>query len=136
MLVKILTIAFPVLLFLFKYILPIIAEAAYSDKSINISKVIEELLEFPLDMMFIAISYIVPKIIEALSLDAQAQNGQSVLHYLTISLVMLLLLPFLVFCAKLAVKWHYQKRNCLRNILCIILYGISIICIAVSLFLY
>ncbi|MBD5160900.1 MAG: hypothetical protein HDT14_02560 [Oscillibacter sp.] len=144
MIAKVLVIIFPILLFAFKYVLPIIAEAAYSKEKPNYIKLLEELFEFPLDIIFIAISYIIPKIIEILNLLAAktlenqdiSQYVVEVMFYFGISIFMLFLLPFLVFLVKLAINYHHQNDQKARNILVGILYVISIACIAFSLFLY
>ena len=138
--IELFAIAFPMLLFLFKYILPIIAEACFSNQEISITKLCEEFIQFPIDMMFIAISYIIPKIIQVISLASEVESSdfpvQSLLLYCGIGFIMLLLLPFLVFVSKLAVKRHYQKKKLSCNVIAIILYIVSILCIICSLFLF
>lgn len=136
--IKILAGIFPGLLFLFKYLLPALAEAVIPDKEFNMEQIKLELLQFPLDMMFVAISYVIPKIIEILNTAGVAKGEilQEVIIYFAICIIMLFLLPFLVFLSKLCVKWHYQGKNRDRNILGVILYIISIGCIAISMFIY
>lgn len=144
--IKILAIAFPILLFLFKYLLPILAEDAMSERDLNTEKIKQEILQFPLDLMFIAISYVIPKIIEILRLPvvakctvqqvAQKSNSQEVIIYFVICLIMLFLLPFFVFLVKLCIKWHSQERMRKRNILVLFLYIIPIICIVISMFIF
>ena len=134
MIINILAIVFPVLLFVFKYILPFLAQAAMSEQEINFTEIIEEILQFPLDLMFIAISYNIPKVINALTLEEELEQKSALIRYCTISLFMLLVLPFFVFLAKLAIKMHYKRNMCGRNIIEVCLYVISVACIILSLF--
>lgn len=136
--IKILAGIFPVLLFLSKYLLPALAEAVIPEKEFNMEQIKLELLQFPLDMMFVAISYVIPKIIEILNPTGIAEGEilQEVIIYFVICIIMLFLLPFLVFLSKLSVKWHYQQKYRERNILAGSLYIISIGCIAISMFIY
>lgn len=144
--IKMLAGIFPVLLFLFKYLLPALAEAIIPDKEFNMEQIKLELLQFPVDIMFVAISYVIPKVIEILNTAGKAKAAllvtvqgkilQEVIIYFVMCIIMLFLLPFLVFLSKLCVKWYYQEKKRKRNILVLILYIISFGCVAISLFIY
>ena len=55
--IKLLALACPVVLFVFKYLLPSFAEEAFSNKRRARGQAIIEFIHFPVDLLFVAISY-------------------------------------------------------------------------------
>lgn len=150
MIVKILALIFPALLFVFKYVLPSLAEAALTDKDFQKKKVKIELIHFPVDLLFVAISYTVPQIIEIKSklaaieetkndnleqyLIIHSQLNANLNRNLILSFAMLLLVSFCVFVTKLAEKHYYAKNIKKMRAIVIPLYIIVFVLIWVSLF--
>ena len=145
LIIKILALIFPILLFVFKYILPSIAEAVYNNTIREKEQVKIELIHFPVDLLFVAISYTIPKIVEVtteLSLldildEKNIQVYQGLINdlamYCAETVVALLVIPFAVFFTKIAENDYFKKRR--RWILHVVLwYFIAIVLIVVSLF--
>ena len=145
----------PILLFAFKNFLPIICERVFSDHTLNgvWSKTAEELLQFPVDLLFIAIGYTVPKIcdtIYAISslktndsieeaieiVELNTQYCQDLINYNMRCFIMLILLPIFVLFTKYAIKLGDEKKLLKQILLTTILYAFSIGAIIYSLFLY
>lgn len=122
LLVKVLALVFPTVLFVFKYILPSIAEAAYKNTKREKKQMKIELIHFPVDLLFVAISYTIPQIIEVtseLSLMGKADNidlnyyqdcWAAFILYFSLSILILLLVPFYVFGSKIAEKYYFSKN--------------------------
>lgn len=114
--IKILAVFFPVLLFLFKYILPWLAETVDNVPSGKRTKIKIELIQFPVDLMFVAIGYTIPQIIEIildLSLinDITNDYNQLIVELLKnclFAFLALLFIPFFVFGAKMAVNVFFS----------------------------
>ena len=123
MIIKVLALFFPVLLFVFKYILPSWAEGVYTNKKREKEQVKIEVLHFPVDLLFVAVGYTIPKIIEVTSQLATIDNLtqdlmdkyksliESVGGYCAESFFILMLVPFIVFATKFAETNYYRKRK-------------------------
>lgn len=146
MLAKKIALAFPFFLFIFKYILPSIAEAAYKKAKREKEQIKIELIHFPVDLLFVAIGYTIPQIIDISSkmssivMDKSSDIAmyQKLLSRLTfdfaLSIITLLLIPFYVFAAKLAEKYYFSKdKKCVFGIL-LVTYGVSILLIGLSIY--
>lgn len=122
LIVKLLALAFPVLLFIFKYILPSIAEAAFKNTKREKEQVKIELIHFPVDLLFVAISYTVPQLVEVitellaiwelkdLDINLCKELISNFVRYFSLSIFVLLLIPFYVFGTKVAEKWYFSKN--------------------------
>lgn len=122
LLIKVLALVFPIILFVFKYILPSIAEAAYKNTKREKKQMKIELIHFPVDLLFVAISYTIPRIIEVsseLSLMGKENNidlnyyqdcWMAFILYFSLSILLLLLVPFYVFGTKVAEKYYFSKN--------------------------
>ena len=144
----------PVLLFIFKYVFPMVCERVFSDRSCSGmgAKVIEELIQFPVDLLFISISYTAPKIIDTIyklsSLKTDSTNlsnqlvalnlqyTQNLINYCIRCFVMLILLPAFVILTKYAIKLGDEKKSVCQIIFTLFLYTVSILSVVYSLFLY
>lgn len=123
LIVKILALFFPILLFVFKYILPSWAEGAYTNKKREKEQAKIETIHFPVDLLFVAIGYTIPKIIEVTSQLAFMENitEDSVDEYRRLitcvgiycaeSFVILMVVPFFVFATKFAENNYYKKKK-------------------------
>lgn len=147
-------IALPVLLFVFKNFFPLVCERVFSDRSLRgvWAKTLEELLQFPVDLLFIAISYTAPKIIDtiyALSvlktdntiemdelINLNYQYSQNLMNYYVRCFVMLIMLPIFVLFTKYAIKLGDERKRGRQIFLTLFLYAISIGAVIYSLFLY
>lgn len=144
----------PILLFGFKNFLPIICERVFSDHSLHGIgvKTVEELIQFPVDLLFIAIGYTIPRIndtISAISLletndlleanelvSLNNQYCQNLINYGTRCFIMLVALPVFVLLTKYAIKLGDEQKHPQQILLTIVLYVFSIWAIVYSLFLY
>lgn len=124
--IKILALVFPALLFIFKYILPSLAEAALTNTDFLKKQAKVELIHFPVDLLFVAISYTIPQIIEIryriLAIEetkaidteqyliAYNQLSSSFNRYFILSIFILFLIPFYVFITKLTEKYYFGKK--------------------------
>lgn len=141
---KVLALAFPILLFIFKYILPSIAEAVYKKTEREKEQVKIELIHFPVDLLFIAISYTIPKIIELTSrlsllvklqpmdIDTYKELLSKCFINFSLSMFILLLIPFCVFVTKLVEKYYYSESNKWYKILFLVYFvAISLVCLSI-----
>jgi len=147
-------IVLPILLFLLKNFFPLVCERVFSDHNLRgvWEKTIEELLQFPVDLLFIAISYTAPKIIDtiyALSnlksdssisseklIELNYQYSQNLINYNVRCFVMLIMLPVFVLLTKLAIKLGDEQKQKQQIIVTLALYLISLGAVVYSLFLY
>lgn len=123
MAIKILALICPIVLFVFKYILPSLAEEAFSNKKRGRGQAKIEIIHFPVDLLFVAISYTIPKIIEVANLCTELEDqGENlttqykkiigeIVAYSAESIIILMLVPFFVFVTKFAENNYYQKRK-------------------------
>lgn len=121
--IEILALVFPVLLFLFKYVMPAWAEEVYTNKKREREQVKIEAIHFPVDLLFVAVSYTIPKIIEVTSqlavMDKLTEDMMSeyqrliqcILVYGAESFLCLLLVPFFVFLTKSAENNYFKKKR-------------------------
>ena len=145
LIIKVLALFFPVLLFVFKYILPSWAEGIYTNKKREREQVKIEALHFPVDLLFVAVGYTIPKIIEVTSQLATMENTtqdlmdeyrsliESVGVYCAESFLILMLVPFIVFATKFAATNYYRKKKrwIAQTIIC---YAIAVGLIWISIF--
>lgn len=123
MLIKVLALVCPVVLFVFKYILPSFAEEAFTNKKRARGQAKIELIHFPVDLLFVAISYTIPKIIEVANqfseMDNQTGNLTAeykeminrIVIYSAESIFIIMLVPFFVFITKFAENNYFQKKK-------------------------
>lgn len=134
MVVKILALFFPILLYVFKYILPSWAEGVYTNRKREKEQAKIELLHFPVDLLFVAVGYTIPKIIEVTSqlalmekitedLDEYRRLVTCVGIYCAESFAILMLVPFFVFAAKFAENNYYKgkKRWIVQTVSCYVI---------------
>lgn len=155
--IKSLMIAAPILLFLFKYILPSLAEKAYNNDSQEKEQIKIELLHFPVDLLFVSTSYAIPKIVEVVSalksyaakiktagtnaaIINQYQAGLSLAisklnRYFAISILSIILISFFVLITKVAEREYFSGNKRGYLIRTIILYIISAVMVIVSIYL-
>lgn len=144
----------PILLFGFKYFLPIICEKVFSDHSLQgiWAKTAEELIQFPVDLLFIAIGYTIPRISDTISaisslktndlleanelISLNNQYCQNLINYIIRCFIMLIALPVFVLLTKYAIKLGDEQKGPKQILLVIVLYALSVCAIVYSLFLY
>lgn len=140
--IKILAVFFPVLLFLFKYILPWLAETVDKVPSGKRTKIKVELIQFPVDLMFVAIGYTIPQIIEIIFDLSIINEIASDYNQLIIELFRnciftfsaLLVIPFFVFGSKMAMNSFFSKDKAKMISILAFLYLIAVISIWFSIF--
>lgn len=143
----------PILLFVFKDFFPELCELIFKYKSLKGlgANMHDKILLFPVDLLFIAISYTTPKVVEViaeLSListkftdDAQKFNHLNqyypkLLNYYLRCGIMFVILPFMVIFTKYAVLISDNNKKFGSVMYTIIHYVISITAVIYSLFLY
>lgn len=133
--VKILALFFPILLYVFKYILPSWAEGAYTNRKREKEQAKIELLHFPVDLLFVAVGYTIPKIIEVTSqlalmekiTEDLVEEYRRLVTYVGIycaeSFAILMLVPFFVFATKFAENNYYKgkKRWIVQTVSCYVI---------------
>lgn len=136
-LIKIMAVFFPILLFLFKYILPLTSEIAYDVPSGQKTQIEVELIQFPVDLLFVAIGYMIPQIIEVIvdlsHVDITQEQDLTNYHTLIYALgrncvytfILLLIIPFLVFMSKIALKKFFSVHKYQTFFIVLILYIIA-----------
>lgn len=136
-LIKILAVFFPILLFLFKYILPWTSEIAHDIPSGQKTQILVELIQFPVDLLFVAIGYMIPQIIEVIfdlsHIDVAQEKDLTNYHSLVYALgrncvytfILLLIVPFLVFISKIALKKFFSDDKPQTFFIVIFLYMIA-----------
>lgn len=147
-------IVLPILLFIFKNFFPLVCERVFSDHDLRgvLEKTLEEFLQFPVDLLFIAISYTAPKTIDTIyalsSLKTDSfissdeliklnyQYSQNLINYNVRCFVMLIMLPVFVLFTKYAIKLGDEQKRGRQIFLTLVLYSISIGAVIYSLFLY
>lgn len=122
-LIKILAVFFPILLFLFKYILPWIAETAHGVPSGKKTQLVVELIQFPVDLLFVAIGYVIPQIVDVIfdlshidiAKEQNLANYQNLIFTLgrncVYTVILLLLVPFFVFISKISLKKYFGDKK-------------------------
>ncbi len=159
MLNNLLLILFPILLFLLKNFFPLFCTKVFSEKNLKgiKTKIIEEFLQFPVDILFIAISYTIPRAIDVLNeltnlklqlkLDISEETIRQIIeqielcnkclfNYFIRDTIMLVLLPIITVSTKYSIKLGDENKRFNQIILTISLYAISIGAVIYSLFLY
>ena len=63
--IKIILLIAPLILFLSKSVLPLMCKIAFSKADISLSQIVDECIKLSIDYLFAAISYLLPKSIEA-----------------------------------------------------------------------
>lgn len=137
MVVKILALFFPILLYVFKYILPSLAEEVYTNKKREKEQAKIEAIHFSVDLLFVAVGYTIPKIIEITSkltmMESMTTNVVSEYKSLVVSFVIysiesfviLMLVPFIVFVTKFAENNYYRKKKrwIVQTVICYLISG-------------
>lgn len=142
----------PILLFVFKDFFPECCECIFSKHSLCglWAKMVDKLIQFPVDLLFIAISYTVPKVIEitaklsTISIENMDDAkeliklySQEITNYYIRCGIMFIILTFLVIFTKYAVLLGDNESKRKQQIaLTVVHYIISIIAVIYSLFLY
>ena len=147
-------IVLPILLFLLKNFFPLVCERVFSDHDLRgvWVKTLEELIQFPVDLLFIAISYTAPKVIDTIYVlsnlktdssisseklaELNYQYSQNLINYNIRCFVMLIMLPVFVLLTKLAIKLGDEQKKKQQFYVALVLYSISIGFVVYSLFLY
>lgn len=121
--IKLLALACPVVLFVFKYLLPSFAEEAFSNKKRARGQAKIEFIHFPVDLLFVAISYTIPKIIEVANQFSGIESNTGnlteeyneiinrIVIYSAESIGIIMLVPFFVFVTKFAENNYFQKKK-------------------------
>lgn len=140
--IKILAVFFPVILFLCKYMLPSFVESVYKVPSGNRTQIKVELIQFPVDLMFVAIGYTIPQIIEII-FDLAIINGitsdydqliTELFKYCIFTFSALVFMPFFVFGAKEAVNRFFSKDTAKMIAISVFLYLLAVASIWFSIF--
>ena len=145
--VKIILFLAPIVLFMFKNLLPIIGEAAFSNNGFNIEQLKEEVVQLSTDFLFASISYLLPKIVELIrvcrettieinntdtpidfNMFYEVLNGYygKLITYIIICFAFLVMLPFSVFLNKLAISYGDADKKTVKTIIIVVVYLISI----------
>lgn len=140
LLTKLLGILFPIILFLFRYILPAQFEKALSERSKEKKQILVELIHFPNELLIVSIGYTIPKTIEYLQqiIENNANSqviGLELLFNVLFSLIVIGLLPFCIARTKIVEKYYFSRSYFKAGVQEIIIYLISIISIIISLIL-
>ena len=138
-LIELLGIVFPIVLFLFRYILPARFEKALTKKKKEEKQIIIELIHFPSEMLMVAVGYTIPKTIEYLqTLSTNTPQNDihiSLLLNILFSLVLIGVLPFLIAQTKVIENYYYADQRKKVWIQSVIIYILCIISIIISLVL-
>lgn len=142
----------PILLFVFKDFFPEFCEHVFSKHSLCglWAKMVDKILQFPVDLLFIAISYTVPKVIEitaklsTISIENMDDAkelinlySREIRNYYIRCGIMFIILPFLVIFTKYAILLGDDESKRKQQIaLTVVHYIISIVAVVYSLFLY
>lgn len=126
----------PILLFLVKYLLPARYKCAVTKKKFETKEILTEFINFPNELLMVAIGYTVPKIL--LLLSEQPITNQSkdiILLNLIFTLTLLIIIPFSVAETKITSNLWFagEKKKAIFRIS--ISYVFSIISIIISLVL-
>ena len=124
MIEKICALVMPLILFMSKYMLPCLSSKANKAKSKDIWI---EIIHFPVDMLFIAIAYITPKMAQNIS---QLQLTPSSLRAFVLLALMLYLIPYYVFATDALETAYKEKRRVIPWMLFV--YGGTIILILLT----
>lgn len=141
-------IIFPVVLFLFRYILPAEFEKALTKKTKEKKQILIELIHFPIELLIVAIGYTIPKTIEYLMLIQNNIKGNmlsinsTTLVRLTFNILfsffLLLVIPFIVAKTKTIEKIYFESSNADKkgvNKKIILTYIMGIVVISIALVL-
>ena len=129
----------PVLLFLFKYILPARFNVV-TRKKFEIKQILSEFIHFPSELLMVAIGYTIPKAIEYLIIvqsdKEQAQTlSIGILINFVFALVVFLVIPFMVAETKIIENEWFAGKKRKAKWKIFITYVIAIVAITVSLLL-
>ena len=150
--IKVILLGAPLLLFMFKNILPLLFKAAYSNITISDKHIGDEFIKLSVDYLFAAISYILPKFVEALccainfTQKIEQKNGSPIVNDYTdqlkeqfaimgklagIGVVLMLILPFIVSLNDVAIKYGDSGETRKKGIIIVAVY---IVCIGASIY--
>ena len=127
----IIAIAFPVMLFLLKHVLPPFAVTAIKRIEFDSSKIWEEAIRFPPDMMFIAASCGVTKILEVVK---QSEEIGGITKYIGISILAVFITPFAVFLSEMCINIKSEGKylRCILFTAICYLFSFWLICCSIS----
>ncbi len=139
LLVKLLGIIFPIVLFLFRYILPARFEKALSKKKKEEKQIIIELIHFPNELLMVSVGYTIPKTIEYLQLLTTNTTEQNfvvnLLFNILFSIIVIGCLPFLIAQTKVIENYYFANQYKKVWIQSVMIYILCIIAIILSLIL-
>ena len=124
---------FPILLFLFKYILPACFETALTENKEEREKIKLGLIHFPNELLIIAISYTIPKLL--ILINSQDASIERIVWNLGFSIIILVGLPFMVALTRIAENNYYAGKKDKTIKRSIINYFITIVLIVISILL-
>ena len=129
----------PILLFLFKYVLPALFEAALTNKKKEQKRIFKELINYPNELLMIAIGYTIPKTIEYLIVinngTGQYNIVPELLWNIIFTIAVLCGIPFMVSSNKIIEKMYWAGKKVKAKWRCFFMYCISLITIIFSLIL-
>ena len=130
----------PVLLFLFKYVLPALFEAALSNKKKERKGIVKELIHYTNDLLMLAIGYTIPKTIKHLiSISNYPYQAQThvvgLLMNIMFTIIVLIGIPFMVSYTKIIENMYWAGEKDKAKWRCLFMYGLSLVAISISLIL-
>ena len=135
--IKLLGVIFPIILFIFRYLLPARFEKALTNKKKEKKQIIIELIHFPNELLMVSVGYTIPKTIEYLQLLADNPPDQdfvlSLMYNIIFSLVVIGLLPFLIAQTKVIENYYFSNRHKRVWIQSVSIYILCILAIILSL---
>ena len=139
LLIKLLGIVFPIVLFLFRYILPARFEKALSKKKKEEKQIIIELIHFPNELLMVSVGYTIPKTIEYLQLLANNTAEQNfvinLLFNIVFSIIVVGCLPFLIAQTKVIENYYFSHQYKKVWIQSVTIYILCVVAIILSLIL-
>lgn len=138
--IKLLGIIFPIILFMFRYVLPARFEKAFSKKKREEKQIIVELIHFPNELLMVSVGYTIPKTIEYIQLWASSSvHGNEIvinlLYNIVFSILIIICLPFLISQTKLIENYYFSNQRLKVKIESLVIYVLCIIAIIISLVL-
>lgn len=118
---KICALVMPLILFMSKYLLPYLSSKAHNSKCKNIRV---EIIHFPVDMLFIAIAYITPKIAQDIS---AVQLTPSSFKAFVLFGLMLYLIPYYVLATDILETAFNEKKRIIHWMLLVYIGAVVLI---------
>ena len=145
--IKIILFTAPLLVFLFKNILPIMSKMAFSTGTLSIRQISDEFIKLSIDYLFAAISYLLPKCVESYYLIQnistklgtatdpiiidkyvvkQSNEMAKMGRLFLISFVLSILSPFFVMGNEMAIKFGDSGDKIKKRIIILFIYAICL----------